>query len=231
MFHLPFINAASFLSDLVRCIVVFIVEAISKLHHLVDLLVIGIHSLVKFFILLDEFLHSFNCGLLKTKKNSVFKIVSYLVLSNNDSKEDDDNDDDNDDRGYGNVKTDDDTGEENNVSLVNNVKLTPFSSLDRNSSCWPRMASHCLESRINNCRKEKIPHCQVHTCTRNQKNILIFFHRVFSDHFQGCYLRKNSPKEPKRREVRSPTCRSVRCCRKKLMAPRAFSRGPRLLGS
>ena len=32
----------------------------------------------------------------------------------------------------------------------NHVKLTPFSSLDRKSSCWPRMASHCLESRINN---------------------------------------------------------------------------------
>lgn len=30
------------------------------------------------------------------------------------------------------------------------VVLTPLSSFDRNNSCWPRMASHCFESRMNN---------------------------------------------------------------------------------
>ena len=60
---LPFINAASFLSNFVRCVVVFVIQAIGKLHHLVDLVIICVHSLVKFFMLLDEFLHSFNSGL------------------------------------------------------------------------------------------------------------------------------------------------------------------------
>ena len=66
--YLPFINAASFLSDLVRRVVIFFVQAISKLHHLIYLVIVGVHALLEFFMLLNQFLYGFYGGLLRKNK-------------------------------------------------------------------------------------------------------------------------------------------------------------------
>lgn len=78
---LPFINAASFLSDLVRRVVIFIVQAFSKLHHLIDLVIIGVHALLEFFMLLNQFLHGFYSGLLKKSKEHKFTTRFTAILT------------------------------------------------------------------------------------------------------------------------------------------------------
>ena len=220
---LPFINAASFLSDLVRRVVIFIVQAFSKLHHLIDLVIIGVHALLEFFMLLNQFLHGFHSRLLRKstehkfttrftdtlttecvsgaysdRQKSLGKVCAFGAFSHTPNKQ----------------------SQANSASLANPpaphsivwvgegkrdmqrriferravpfqatvalqlircttasqrrfftvvanmpsravslvyyeytqylVVLTPLSSFDRNNSCWPRMASHCFESRMNN---------------------------------------------------------------------------------
>ena len=51
---------------------IFIVQAFSKLHHLIDLVIIGVHALLEFFMLLNQFLHGFYGGLWSKSKEHTF---------------------------------------------------------------------------------------------------------------------------------------------------------------
>lgn len=195
--YLPFINAASFLSDLVRCVVIFFIQAISKLHHLVDLVIISVHSLLEFLMLLDQFLHGLYGGLLKKRTELKMKInLKWKKLQPNKQEKEifwwtwirwnlhqTKNLKQADTRSFGrstglySIVTQFSFNTEWFCSLAfalsleltqaismslcvsvtlikqSSIVLTPLSSLDKNSSCWPRMASHCLESRMNNYKK------------------------------------------------------------------------------